>query len=71
MANQSNSWRPATVDVFGDDLPEVNPLQRVKAEYLIANNKITPFDSSKFIQTLFVDVTPKKQGDPDHVIITV
>jgi len=43
----------AKFDIFDGKLPDLDPLQRVKAEYLLANNKITPFDSSKYIQTLF------------------
>ena len=43
-------------DIFNGKLDELDRLQRVKADYLVANNKITPFDSSKFIQTLFVPV---------------
>jgi len=43
----------AKFDIFDGKLPSRDPLQRVKAEYLLANNKVTPFDSSKYIQTLF------------------
>ena len=56
LKNSTLAKEEAEFDIFNGKLDELDRLQRVKADYLVANNKITPFDSSKFIQTLFVPV---------------
>ncbi len=46
-------------DIFDGKIKNLDLLESVKAEYLLANNQITPFDSSKYIQTLFIPTSCK------------